>query len=182
MTRGDKFIREMVEKGADVKRLWEFVETGECMDNDTITCDDCPFRSSSCVDHNILVEYFKEEIEEENVQPVSQAEVSSASDGYDPLKMFYQIAKKYFGSSTPQDLELAIQKQREQNDIVCKGLVSSLRNEKERLEKENKWLRSDRALAWGENEKNCELNHKLRKENEELLALLKSGNSVKTVD
>lgn len=181
MTRGDKFIREMLKKGADVNELETFVATGDCIDNDSITCDDCPFRTRLCNNEASIVAYFKEEIEDENVQPVSQAEVSSASNGYDPLKMFYEIAQKYFGSSTPQDLERAIQKQREQNDIVCKGLVSDLRNENERLEKENGWLRIDRALAWGENEKNCELNRTLRKENDELLALLNPGNSVKTV-
>lgn len=181
MTRGDKFFREMLDKGADAKKLLEFVESGDCIDNPSITCDDCPFRTRLCNDEASIVAYFKEETEEENVQPVGQAEVSSVSDGYDPLKMFYEIAQKYFGSSTPQDLERAIQKQREQNDIVCKGLVSDLRNENERLEKENRWLRSDRALAWRENEKNCELNLTLRKENDELLALLNPGNSVKIV-
>lgn len=181
MKRRDKFIREMLEKGADATKLREFVETGDCTDNPSITCDDCPFRSGLCNDEASIVAYFNEEIEEKNLQPVSQAEVSSERDGYDPLKMFYEIAQKYFGSSTPQDLERAIQKQREHNDIVSKGFVSYLRNVNERLEKENTWLRSDRALAWRENEKNCELNCTLRKENEELLALLKPVNTVKTV-
>lgn len=181
MTRGDKFIREMLKKGADVNELEDFVATGDCVDNDSITCDDCTFREKLCNDEALIVAYFKEEIEDKNLQPVNQANVSPASNGYDPLKMFYEIAEKYFGSSTPQDLERAIQKQREQNDIVSKGLVNDLRNENARLERENLWLRSDRALAWRENEKSCELNCALRKENEELLRMAKQVNTVKTI-
>lgn len=80
----------------------------------------------------------------ENGHLACQSHVSPTSSGYDPLKMFYEIAEKYFGSSTPQDLERAIQHQRERNDIVCKGLVSDLLNKNERLEKEQK--RTKRAL------------------------------------
>lgn len=50
-------------------------------------------------------------------------------------------------------------------------LDNKLRAENELLKKENRWLRKDRAFAWRENEKNCELNCILRKDNAKLKEL-----------
>lgn len=63
-------------------------------------------------------------------------ELVSANNGYNPLKMFYEIAEKYFSTSTPQDLENVIKKQRETNVIVHKDYIQHLREENERLAKD----------------------------------------------
>lgn len=59
--------------------------------------------------------------------------VAKSEPCYNPLKMFYEIAEKYFATSTPQDLENAIKKQRETNVIVHKDFIEHLRKENAKL-------------------------------------------------
>lgn len=60
--------------------------------------------------------------------------VANSEHRYNPLKMFYDIAERYFHVSTPQDLENAIKEQRETNVIVHKDFIDHLRKDNARLE------------------------------------------------
>lgn len=59
--------------------------------------------------------------------------VARSEHCYNPLKMFYEIAERYFSVSTPQDLENALKEQRETNVIVHKDFIEHNRKETERL-------------------------------------------------
>lgn len=63
--------------------------------------------------------------------------VTKSEPCYNPLKMFYEIAEKYFSVSTPQDLENAIKGQRERNEIVNKDYLAHLKETAARAVSEN---------------------------------------------
>lgn len=71
--------------------------------------------------------------ESEKVAHHNELCVAKSESSYNPLKMFYEIAEKYFATSTPQELENAIKEQRENYDIIYKGFVKQLREENEKL-------------------------------------------------
>lgn len=97
--------------------------------------------------------------------------VANSENCYNPLKMFYEIAEKYFATSTPQDLENAIKKQRETNVIVHKDYIEHLREENERLEDEvNRLEAAEESLA-DEQVKILYDRDELRKENKKLRCL-----------
>lgn len=65
MTRGDKYVQDMVTRGLDEEQLRRFVETGNCVDFDTLFCTFCPFGHRTSCPNNDVANYFKEEIKEE---------------------------------------------------------------------------------------------------------------------
>lgn len=86
--------------------------------------------------------------ESEKVTRLEDRCVARSEPFYNPLKMFYEIAKKYFAASTPQDLEKAIKEQRETYAIVHKDYFGHLREENERLEDElNELKAAEESLA-----------------------------------